>query len=239
MEFAIGALDKGLIAAAKHYAFNDQDTNRQGIAPYMTEQRAREIELKAYQIAIEATKYDKLREEDTGMLGMMTSFSKIGAVECTCSAGLINGIAVGEWGFHGYTVTDGMDDTDLFSRIVMGGCTGYDKRGTSDISIDRINNTDKFSDSGNLITVERYAGDVDFQNALKASNKRLIYTLCRSNIMNQYNSTTHREKLVTWWRVAYTMAIIVAAAGTAAGVAMYAVSTVKEKKKGVSHEKHL
>ena len=28
MEFAIGALDYGLIAAPKHFAFNDQETNR-------------------------------------------------------------------------------------------------------------------------------------------------------------------------------------------------------------------
>lgn len=37
MEFAIGALEYGLIAAPKHYAFNDQETNRSGVAPYMTE----------------------------------------------------------------------------------------------------------------------------------------------------------------------------------------------------------
>ncbi len=41
----------GLIAAPKHYAFNDQETNRAGVAPYMTEQRAREFDLRAYQIA--------------------------------------------------------------------------------------------------------------------------------------------------------------------------------------------
>ena len=34
MEFAIGALDYGLIAAPKHYAFNDQETHRSGVAPY-------------------------------------------------------------------------------------------------------------------------------------------------------------------------------------------------------------
>ena len=56
MEFAIGALEYGLIAAPKHYAFNDQESERGGVSPYMTEQRAREIELRAYQIAFEATK---------------------------------------------------------------------------------------------------------------------------------------------------------------------------------------
>lgn len=82
MEFAIGALEYGLIAAPKHYAFNDQESERGGVSPYMTEQRAREIELRAYQIAFEATKYDT-DDYDAGMRGLMTSFSKIGGVECT------------------------------------------------------------------------------------------------------------------------------------------------------------
>ena len=45
MEFAIGALDYGLVAAPKHFAFNDQESERGGVSPYMTEQRAREVEL--------------------------------------------------------------------------------------------------------------------------------------------------------------------------------------------------
>ena len=230
MEFAIGALEKGLIVATKHFAFNDQDTNRQGIAPFMTEQRAREVELRAFQIAIEANKYDRLYGENVGMLGMMTSFSKIGAVECTCSRGLLNGIAVGEWGFHGYTVTDGVDDTDLFSAIVIGGCTGYDKRGTNDMKLETINKD--FSDCGNQITAERYAGDATFQKALKASNKRLLFALCHSNLMNAYNATTHTESCLTWWRVAYVAAIVVAAIGSVGSIALYVVSVVKNKKDG-------
>ena len=58
MEFAVAARRKGLISAPKHFVFNDQETNRNGVAPFMTEQRAREIELRAYQIGIEAVKYD-------------------------------------------------------------------------------------------------------------------------------------------------------------------------------------
>lgn len=71
MEFAVGALDKGLIAAPKHYAFNDQETNRTGVAPYMEEQRAREVELRAFQLAFEATKYDEERGEDIGILKVL------------------------------------------------------------------------------------------------------------------------------------------------------------------------
>mgnify|MGYP001052389320 CR=1 FL=1 len=230
MEFAIGALDKGLIAAPKHYAFNDQETNRSGIAPFMTEQRAREVELRAFQIPFEATKYDKLYNKNTGMLGMMTSFSKIGAVECTSSVGLLNGIAVGEWGFKGYTVTDIGDDTNLYSAMVIAGCTGYDTRsGTRHMTFKTMQKD--FSDHGSEITTARYAKDADFQNALKMSNKRLIYTLCQSNLMNVYGGNARVETLVTWWHVTYVVFIVVAAVLTAGAASMYVLSELKSRKK--------
>lgn len=230
MEFAMGALEKGLIAAPKHYAFNDQETNRSGIAPFMTEQRAREVELRAFQIPFEATKYDKALGKDVGMLGMMTSFSKIGGVECTSSVGLINGIAVGEWGFKGYTVTDIGDDTNLYSAMVMAGCTGYDTRSGTRHMTYKTMQAD-FSDHGNDISTARYAKDADFQNALKMSNKRLLYTLCQSNLMNSSVGTPRVVQLVTWWTVAYIALIVVAAVLTVASSAMFVVSTMKSSKK--------
>ena len=102
MEFAIGASEYGLVAAPKHFAFNDQETDRGGVSPWMTEQRAREVELRAYQYAFEATKYDT-PEYNAGMRGLMTSFSKIGGVECTCSYGLM--IA---------SIMDGMKEDDAY-----------------------------------------------------------------------------------------------------------------------------
>ncbi|MCR4675501.1 MAG: glycoside hydrolase family 3 C-terminal domain-containing protein, partial [Lachnospiraceae bacterium] len=67
LSFITGGLEKGLIMAPKHLAFNDQESNRNGVAPYMTEQKARELELRSFQIAAEG-----------GCLGFMTSFSRIG-----------------------------------------------------------------------------------------------------------------------------------------------------------------
>ena len=230
MEFAVGARDNGLIASPKHYAFNDQEDNRGGIAPFLTEQRAREIELRAFQIAFEATPYDRKRGEDTGMLGMMVSFSKVGAVECTCSAGLINGIAIGEWGFHGYCVTDISDDFDLFDCIVMAGCTGYDNRMIGDPSWEKLtaSNT-SINNRGVAVTIEHYAGDRDLQLALKDSVHRTLYTFCQSVLMNQTNSSTKVIELVTWWRVAYVALIAVSATLTLGSAAMFVLSTIKTK----------
>lgn len=240
MEFSIGALDKGLIAAPKHFAFNDQETNRYWVAPFMTEQRAREVELRAFQIALEASKYDRERNKDTGMIGLMTSFSKIGPVECTCSYELQTGIAVNEWGFHGYAVTDIYDDTDLYSAMVYSGSTGYDVRAWTNLKYEDLQGRDtegnsnrtlpRIQNDGTTITKELYANDADFQNALKASNKRYLWVLAQSSVMNRYNSTTYRVRLMTWWRATYIACIAVSAVLTAASAAMFVASSVKSKK---------
>ena len=98
----------------------------------MTEQRAREIELCAFQIAFEATKYDNLRKTDIGMMGVMTSFSKIGPYEVTCSAGMLKDILRHEWGYTGYIVSDMNDDTDLFTAALVAGLSSFDASGTTD-----------------------------------------------------------------------------------------------------------
>lgn len=215
----------GLIAAPKHFAFNDQETNRSGVSPFMTEQRAREVELRAYQIAVEATKYDKERGVDTGMIGLMTSFSKIGPVECTCSRGLLTGILVEEWGFNGYAVTDLSDDTDLYYAAVYAGITGYDLRGRTNITYESLQGFAQYD--GSKISYNMIRTDNDFQQALRLSNKRMVWAITQSNVMNAYNSTTHRVSHMTWWRVAYITGIAVTSVLTVAAAVMFVVSAVK------------
>lgn len=49
-----GAQSKGTLVNIKHVAFNDQEINRSGIAVFMNEQKARELELRGLQQAFEA-----------------------------------------------------------------------------------------------------------------------------------------------------------------------------------------
>ncbi len=213
MEFAIGGLTNGLIASPKHFAFNDQETNRDGVAPYMTEQKAREGDLRAFQIAFEAFKYDT-EEEDVGMLGVMTSFSKIGPVEVTCSYNMITNILEGEWGFKGYCVTDIYDDMDLYTAVLASGVTCYDTRGMSGFygSV-TLENTSYFAGQvdGNTVSSTLIDGDAYLQESVKTSVHQNLYALSQSNLMNRYNSTTTIEQVMVWWRVAYYAAIGVSA----------------------------
>lgn len=219
METAIEALKYGTICAPKHFAFNDQEYGRAGVAPYMTEQRAREIELRAFQIAFEAAKYDT-EEKNVGMMGTMTSFSKLGAIECTANRGLLTGILREEWGFNGYVVTDLKDDIDLAPQAYIAGITGYDFR-NDDIGQYREDDD-----------VEIYKYDAEVLSALKEIAHRNLYVFANSNLMNRINTTSHTVWNMTWWRAMYIAGIVVSSVLTAAAAGVYLYCELSKNKGG-------
>ena len=79
-----------MIIAPKHFAFNDTEINRSGIATFMTEQTARENGLRAVQSVV----------EDAGTLGMMTTYNRIGITAGNAHYGLLMNILRGEWGIQ-------------------------------------------------------------------------------------------------------------------------------------------
>lgn len=105
-----GALSKGCYVTLKHFAFHNDGggastyrmgpigpgTANDGLAAWMTEQTAREIYLKGYQIAV----------EDGGANFMMGSFTRIGKTWCGGSYAVNQLITRNEWGFKGSIVTD-------------------------------------------------------------------------------------------------------------------------------------
>ena len=216
MEVAHGALAKGGIITAKHFAFNDQEAGRSGISPFMTEQRAREVELRAFQIPFEMHKYDT-PEEDVGMMGVMTSFSKIGAIECTAHEGLMTNILQKEWGFHGYCVSDLKDDLDIMPETFRAGSTGYDWR-TQNVDVDPYNN------------VEYFKYDKDVVAGIRSAVKRKLWMFAHTPLVNSINKTTHSEWNMTWWRGAYIAGIATSASLLGIGASLYAVSLFLKKK---------
>lgn len=92
-----GAQSKGTLVNIKHAAFNDQEINRSGIAVFMNEQKARELELRGLEQAFEAngkpasfaadeTKADTYTE---GALGVMSSYNRTGAVAASANVGVV------------------------------------------------------------------------------------------------------------------------------------------------------
>ncbi|WP_053087107.1 glycoside hydrolase family 3 protein [Alloscardovia omnicolens] len=91
-----GARSKGAIATVKHFALNDQETNRTGGAMLANEQSIRDLYLKPFEMSV----------RDGGALGMMASMNRIGARWTGGSKALMTNVLRGEWGFEGFVVTD-------------------------------------------------------------------------------------------------------------------------------------
>lgn len=107
-----GAATKGVYCDLKHFAVNDQETNRQGLATYLTEQAMREIYLKPFEIAVKgkdvvssSAKEDGLTQY-IGTRGVMSSFNRIGTRWTGGDYRLMTEILRGEWGFEGLVISD-------------------------------------------------------------------------------------------------------------------------------------
>jgi beta-glucosidase len=198
----------------------------------MTEQRAREVELRAYQYAFEATKYDT-ETYDAGMRGLMTSFSKIGGVECTSSYGLMTEILANEWGFIGYAVTDIYDDVDLWASVLNSGTTCFDTRGQSGFGEGGTTLSSSFLfqkqiNEGRGLDVDFINGDLNLQNKLKAAVHKNIFAWSESHLMNRYAGETWNEWNFTWWRGIYFACIGVSALAMVACAVKYLAASKKE-----------
>ena len=221
-----GAQSKGTLINIKHAAFNDQEINRSGIAVFMNEQKAREMELRGLQQAFEAngkpasfvndeTKADTYT---TGALGVMSSYNRIGAVAPSANVGVQVQIMRNEWGFKGYNVTDftGVSLKASPKESILAGTTAFCGFGISE-EITYWNE-------------EALSGDRDMLLAIKQDLHYLLYALANSAAMNGVNSTTHSVDVMTWWRATYMTCIGVFAAATLAGLVAYSVSRVRKPK---------
>lgn len=106
-----GATSKGTICYVKHMFLNDQETNREGICTYVTEQAIREIYLKPYEYII----------KEGRTLGTMGGGNRIANVRIYDCNALYNGILRNEWDFRGMNITDSVagdshPDMDLMLR---------------------------------------------------------------------------------------------------------------------------
>lgn len=94
--FIQGTNSKGVYAYIKHFALNDQETNRQGVAVWANEQAIREIYLKAFEIPV----------KEGRATAVMSSFNFIGSTWAGAHYGLLTEVLREEWGFNGMVTTD-------------------------------------------------------------------------------------------------------------------------------------
>ena len=202
-----GAVTKGLTVNAKHFAFNDQETNRDGIAVFLSEQAARENELRGFQIPIRSG----------NMSGLMSAFNRIGCTHVAASQGLMNNILRGEWGFNGYLVTDAVKSAQYFlpRECLLGG---------NDSMLGGSNNGATWN-----FTEETVAKDPVLQAGIRESFHRKLYFYVNSNLLNGMTQDTTVGGSIVWWKLMLRILRDVAAAGTAIFAALFIVFLRKER----------
>ena len=133
-----GAKSKGVYAYIKHFALNDQETNRwEMICVWADEQAIREIYLKPFEIAV----------KEGGATALMSSYNYIGTQWAGASAPLLVNVLRNEWGFRGSVLTDYFADfgyMDATRSIYNGG---------SSCLINRDVTTNYVTDTDNPVTV--------------------------------------------------------------------------------------
>lgn len=99
-----GMANKGIICTIKHTALNECETQRINLQTYVSEQAARELYFKAYQIVL----------QDYHCGAIMTSYNCIGDVHSDANYAFMNDIIRGEWGFDGFATSDAVNPTSSF-----------------------------------------------------------------------------------------------------------------------------
>lgn len=175
----------GVIAAVKHFAFNDTEMNRTGVAPFMTEQKAREGDIRAMQSPI----------EDAKVLGVMTAYNRAGVYTDNAHVGLIKNILHGEFGFYGLISEDFIMDPVYASlkEAVQNGITMSCNTGDNSLAAVAAYYP---ALNWNEATV---GADANLQAALKAAMRKQNYALANSNAMDGVVSSSHIEQVRTWY----------------------------------------
>ena len=161
----IGAEEYGVYAYIKHFALNDQETNRtEMLCTWATEQAIREINLKPFEIAV----------KEGGAKAVMSAFNYIGTTYAGGNNALLNNVLRGEWGFQGMVLTDyfggyGYMDSDICIRNGNDFClVAYD--------MESNHLTDKTSATSVI--------------AMRQAAKNIMYTVVNSRAYDEANLQT-------------------------------------------------
>ncbi len=174
-----GAREWGVYSYVKHFATNDQETNRTGLlCTWLNEQSLREIYLKSFEIAF--------KNGNPG--ATMVAFNNIGIVPAEACPELLNTVLRGEWGFRGFAETDyfggyGYQDAD---RMIRNGC---------DLMLATYSTPDS------TVTDQTSATSV---NAMRTASKNILYTVVNSRAYDKAVNTG----LPTWVKILYGVDVL-------------------------------
>ncbi len=174
-----GAREWGVYSYVKHFATNDQETNRTNfLCTWLNEQSMREIYLKSFEITF--------KNSNPG--ATMVAFNNIGTVPAEACSELLNTVLRGEWGFRGLAETDyfggyGYQDSD---RMIRNGC---------DLMLAT------YSTPQSTVTDQESATSVI---AMRTASHNILYTVVNSRAYDK----DIQAGLPTWQKVLYGIDVV-------------------------------
>lgn len=165
-------------ACIKHFAVNNQETERLNVEVEIDERTLREIYLPAFEAAV--------KEGNSHCI--MTAYNKLFGYYCSHSKYLIREILEDEWNFDGVVISDwgAVHDTEEAAAVGM------------DIEMNVTNNFDEYFFAKPLI--EAVKADRVSEESVNEKIRRILRLMYKINIFlddrkkGNYNSSKHREK---------------------------------------------
>lgn len=197
--------EKGIVAGIKHFAANDQEINRMGVATFMTEQTLRQNALRGFEGAVAVGK----------TMGIMSSYNRFGPVAACQDYNAQTGILREEWGFQGINVTDGaLNDRYMHTLESL------------------VAGTDMFCMSparGPVFVKAINKGDGYLLQWLRQANKHYYYAMSRSILTNGLESGASVAKFMPWWQPALIAVDVLFGAGCVLCAAAYVLQSWRKK----------
>ena len=208
-----GIQSKGVMAYPKHYVFNDQESDRNGVSVWLNEQAAREIFLEPWKYACSPKRGNAH--------AIMSSFNRAGALWTSGSADLIDGILRDEFGFEGFVMTDMADSNGVEYMTTLNGILA----GT-DIWLTSSGHS--FND---------YRNEPVVVNAMFESCKRILFNVGNYSVeMNGTDADDRFVNILTWWQILLIVIDVVVGVAAVASAGLFCYRWLVERKRAVKQE---
>lgn len=208
-----GGREFGCLIGPKHFAFNAIEYNRYGLSEYMTEQTARETELRSFQKAYESGE----------CLATMTAFNRIGCSNLNAHQGLMQNILRKEWGYKGLISTDMVNGQNYFlpGECILGGVTmmANGSGASADLKTEWVD-----YEASNI------AKDKLLNERLHENMKYQWYAYANSNLLNGMDASTKLVSVTPSWQIMFNVLTGVFSVTLAASVGLMVVVALKGKK---------
>jgi beta-glucosidase len=196
-----GVRSMGVIAFMKHFALNDQETNRSGGAYFANEQAMREVYLRGFEYIV----------REGGATAAMTAMNRIGTTWAGAHKGLMTEVLRNEWGFRGVTITDQASVPAMFYQDIISGLwAGNDLWLNTSGAYWKLN--DYYAGATTNATI--------MANVHKAA-KNIIYAVVNSNAVQTYGGMKTEEQTgMPLWQIFLIIADVVIFAACLVGIVL-------------------